>query len=115
MEPAAKQFTSDALNTLGAIYYRHGKFALALSTLKQALGKRGSEAAPFDWIFLAMTHQALGQQAEAESFRQKFDSWWEQQQELLRNNQRADPQLTWEVRCELPLLAEELHQHVPIQ
>ena len=55
----------NSLNTLGAALYRAGRFQKAISRLEEGIRKQGGESVPQDWVFLAMAHHQLGNNAEA--------------------------------------------------
>ena len=59
-----KPASADATNTLGIAYYRSGDFEAAIHWLDQAIKLRGAATA-YDWLFLAMAHERLGQRNEA--------------------------------------------------
>jgi Flp pilus assembly protein TadD len=54
------------LNTLGAVLYRAGKFAVAIDRLEQGMTGDPTASLAQDHVFLAMAHQRLGHRAEAE-------------------------------------------------
>ena len=56
------------LNTLGAAYYRAGRFNDALRTLAEVKRDHGDEGSLENWLFLAMTHYRLGHAAAATAF-----------------------------------------------
>jgi hypothetical protein len=86
------------LNTFGSLLYRAAQFEAAITRLKEGLAMSGQGGEPRDWIFLAMTHQALGHADEARDW-------------LTRSVQRIDSpasaSLPWEERLELQLLRRE--------
>jgi WD40 repeat protein/tetratricopeptide (TPR) repeat protein len=57
------------LNTLGAVLYRAGRYQEAVQRLTEGMAADKSEGLVQDWLFLAMAHHRLGQQAEARR-------WW---------------------------------------
>jgi WD40 repeat protein/serine/threonine protein kinase/tetratricopeptide (TPR) repeat protein len=89
----------DVLNTLGALLYRAGRYEEALARLKEALAASGGFGTAQDWLFLAMTDQALGRPAQARTWLAKVSArppmeetehWWENLEiELLRREAEA--------------------------
>jgi tetratricopeptide (TPR) repeat protein len=61
-------------NTLGAAYYRAGDWNAAVEALNKsvALGRGGTG---FEWLFLAMAHQRLGEAEQARSWYEKALTW----------------------------------------
>ena len=63
-EFAVKGFSADqkpaALNTLGAVLYRAGRYSDAIRRLEEGIRLRNGESDPHDWVFLAMAHHRLG-------------------------------------------------------
>jgi tetratricopeptide (TPR) repeat protein len=59
-----KPASADAANTLGISYYRAGDFKAAILWLDKAIELRGAGTA-YDWFFLAMAHERVGQHNEA--------------------------------------------------
>jgi tetratricopeptide (TPR) repeat protein len=62
---AAVPESADYRSTLGALSYRAGRFPAALKCLQEAVQRDKEQGACEAWLFLAMTHRALGQDAEA--------------------------------------------------
>jgi len=60
------------LNTLGAVYYRAGRFEEAESVLHRSLAAHGSGGAAEDWVFLAMTCHRLGRLEEAKAWLERL-------------------------------------------
>ena len=60
--PVAKHH---ALNTLGALLYRAGRYREAVGRLEEGLRAAKGQAVAQDWLFLAMAHHRLGEEAEA--------------------------------------------------
>src|SRR5262249_51325641 len=56
----------NALNTLGALLYRAGRFREAIKRLREAVEAGNGQEVVEDWIFLALAHHRLGERAEAE-------------------------------------------------
>jgi WD40 repeat protein/tetratricopeptide (TPR) repeat protein len=55
-----------ALNTLGALLYRAGRWREAVERLREAI--QGGQGGAADWVFLAMAHHRLGEATEARQF-----------------------------------------------
>ena len=64
-----------ALNTLGILLYRAGRYEEAVRTLQEAvrLGSEGGSA--FDFFFLGMAHQRLGHVQEARQWLERAVRW----------------------------------------
>jgi tetratricopeptide (TPR) repeat protein len=62
------------LNTLGAVYYRAGRFEEAESVLNRSLAAHGSGGAPEDWIFLALTCHQRGRHEEARAWLERLNA-----------------------------------------
>jgi tetratricopeptide (TPR) repeat protein len=78
-------------NTLGVACYRAGDEKAALAALQKSVElTSGGYAA--DWLVLAMTHQKLGNRAEARKWYDQAAGWLE------KNAQRLGPQDAEEVR-----------------
>jgi tetratricopeptide (TPR) repeat protein len=60
--PAGKHH---ALNTLGALLYRAGRYREAVGRLEEGLQAARGQGVAQDWVFLAMAHHRLGEEAEA--------------------------------------------------
>jgi WD40 repeat protein/tetratricopeptide (TPR) repeat protein len=97
LAPLVRRFLEDRTNPsldrfwLGALLYRAGQFTEALNWLKEENG-------PAHWLFLAMTHQRLGQGKQARHWLEQAVQHIEQQQEDL---------LLWQYRLELSLWRRE--------
>ncbi len=106
------------LNTLGAAYYRAGRFAEAVDQLNESTATykqaariaetRGYTTAeemplqdgrPVDWVFLAMAHHRLAHAAEAQAFLEKTRT-------AVQSASVQDPRRTWH-RIELEILLDE--------
>jgi tetratricopeptide (TPR) repeat protein len=55
------------LNTQGALFFRAGRYALAVRRLDKAIAAHGG-GVPEDWLFLALAHHRLGHAAEAKKY-----------------------------------------------
>ncbi len=78
-ERALAAFISDAgksvaLSTLGGALYRAGRPSEAIARLEEGSRLRGGQAPPQDWTFLAMAHQALGDNPRARTWLARFDA-----------------------------------------
>jgi uncharacterized protein HemY len=77
---------------LGVARYRKGDWTKARSSLEQSLRRSGCGA--YDWIFLAMACQRLGDVEGARVWRDKSVSWLDMQkyksEDLLRYRAEAD-------------------------
>jgi tetratricopeptide (TPR) repeat protein len=91
---AAKGFPG-ALRVHAAALYRAGEFAKALSQFEAAASRFRRRA--WDWLFLAMTHQRLGDPNRARYF---YDL-------ALGNMRGASPYFDWKERVEVQALHQE--------
>ncbi len=91
-----------ALRALGAVLYRAGQHEAAAERLTEAAPLRAKDQPPYDWLFLALAHQRLGQIEQARQRLAQADKWIQQIKEekdkpngslRLRWNQRV----TWEI------------------
>jgi tetratricopeptide (TPR) repeat protein len=64
-------------NTLGVALYRDAQYSEAITTLKESLRRGGEPTAGFDLIFLALCHQALGNQELARQNLKEATAWFE--------------------------------------
>jgi WD40 repeat protein len=99
-EKALKDWQGDPTfrNTLGVALYRAGRYSEAIAELDQAVAL-GHGGGVFDWIFLAMAHQRLGHQEEAQK-------WLAKTRDLLNPKSGTSP-LRWDERAELQLIRKE--------
>jgi tetratricopeptide (TPR) repeat protein len=66
-------------NTLGVARYRAGEWQAAVDALQKSMELRGGGDA-FDWLFLAMAHQQLGNKDEAGKWYDKAVEWRDKNQ-----------------------------------
>ena len=83
MAPAAGAYW----NTLGVAHYRAGDWAAAVDALEESMRLR-SGGDPYDWLFLAMARQRLGDAAEARRWLDRSLAWIEAK---APRNRGADP------------------------
>jgi len=80
-------------NTLGIAYYRRGDWAKARSSLERSMNQSNG-GSPYDWFFLAMACQRLGDVEGARVWRDKSFCWLERQEakpeDMLRYRAEAD-------------------------
>jgi Flp pilus assembly protein TadD len=91
-EKAAQKSPNDpnVLNTLGALLYRAGRYEEAVERLKEAITKSPmKKGSAWDWLFLAMAQQKLGQPEEARNclakageFMKAMGTSWDRRLEL---------------------------------
>ncbi len=62
-------------NTLGAAYFRAGKYEAAIQQLERNLTSSPDHVFPWDLFFLSMSHAAIGEPAAAESYLRTGDRW----------------------------------------
>jgi WD40 repeat protein len=65
---AAEPGTAGYRRLLAALYYRAGRFAAALQCFEEAARVDKGQGTPEDWLMLAMTHRALGQDGQARAW-----------------------------------------------
>ncbi len=63
------------LNTLGIVYYRLGEWAKSVEILQRAVEAEGSGGKAFDFYFLAMSYQRLGDSLNAQRYFAKANDW----------------------------------------
>ena len=64
-------------NTLGAVYYRAGDDANAITALERSVTLTGGGTG-FDFVFLTLAHARLGQYEQANHWKAQTDLWMEQ-------------------------------------
>ncbi len=64
----SKERRAAALNTLGVLYYRAGRYREAITHLHESLQKDEGHDLAYDWLFLAMSHHCLGEPAQAREY-----------------------------------------------
>ena len=64
--------------TLGALLYRTGRLEEALAKLTEAVETRGADGYARHWLWLSMTHNALGNSEEARRFYDRGVAWLDQ-------------------------------------
>jgi tetratricopeptide (TPR) repeat protein len=79
-------------NTLGAARYRSSDSKGAVEALGKSIDLAGG-GTPFDWFFLAMAHQELGQRAEARKWYDRAVAWTEANKERLAKDKLTGEEL----------------------
>ena len=69
-------------NTLGAAYYRLGRWRDALEALQKAAQLQSEGGTVYDWLFLAMTYHHLGQAEKAREQQARALAWLKDQPDL---------------------------------
>ena len=87
---------------LGAAYYRAGEYKLAVEALERSMkARKGGNS--FDWFFLAMAHQRLGNSAIAREWNDKAVTWMDKNKpgdaELIRFRTEASDLLGTAVKA----------------
>jgi tetratricopeptide (TPR) repeat protein len=93
-------------NDYAGVLYRAGRYQEAAAEINEAVRLRGGEGAVWDWIWLAMIHDHLGEADKARQWLDKACSWIDQ----------SLASQSWTARIELQLLrreAEELISQTP--
>jgi Tfp pilus assembly protein PilF len=96
----------DCLNTLGAAFYRAGKFEEAVKRLNAAIQARGKGRKYEDWLFLAMAHHRLGHADEAQQWLAKAVREIDTALAEKPGSARAQA-LSWQQRQEMQFLRHE--------
>ena len=72
-------------NTLGVAHYRAGDWKAAITALEKSMElRKGGDS--FDWFFLAMSHEQLGD-------KEKARQWYDRATQWMDKNQGADEEL----------------------
>jgi len=85
----------NVLATLGGTLYRAGRNAEAIARLQEGIQLRNGQSKPQDWAFLAMAHQAQGDNYQARTWLSRFpasettDFWDKIEIDLLRGEAEA--------------------------
>jgi tetratricopeptide (TPR) repeat protein len=78
------------VHTRACLLYRVGRYDEALKQLNELLAQPGYPVNAYDWLFLAMSHQRLGQPDEARKYLDQSIAWM-----------AANKQMDWSRRVEL--------------
>jgi WD40 repeat protein/serine/threonine protein kinase/tetratricopeptide (TPR) repeat protein len=87
-----------ALNTLGAVLYRAGRYREAIARLREGMQASKGQGGIHDWVFLAMAHHRQGETAEARKYLdkatqfrlpEKASPWGKLEVEMLRREAAA--------------------------
>jgi hypothetical protein len=92
----------DLLTTAGALAYRRDDFKRVVALLTETRKQYGSDGTAWDWLFLAMAHQRLGQAEEAGYWLRRAAEWMD----------RAGAELAWNRWLELQALRREAERLV---
>ena len=95
------------LNTLGAALYRSGQYTAAIGRLNEACKALREGGTAFDWLFLAMAHQRLGQTEQARQWLDKAIQSIDQLEQAKTESLASAVPLQWVYRLELPILRRE--------
>jgi tetratricopeptide (TPR) repeat protein len=101
------------LNTLGAALLYAGEYESAIARLNESLRlHREDRQRVFDWLFLAVAHQVLGNLPETLDYNKRAMTW-------LNEHVPADPlqpvrgvELSWKVRLEMQLRREATEESI---
>jgi len=74
------------LNTLGVVYYRLGRLTNAITTLETGIKADTAGGSAYDFFFLAMSHQQLGDLAKAREYFVRGTNWVAAQTNLPPND-----------------------------
>jgi eukaryotic-like serine/threonine-protein kinase len=92
---AASKLRGEVLTTLGGALYRAGRSSDAIARLQEGIQLRGGQSGPQDWAFLAMAHQAQGDNSQARTWLSRFHTrettqfWDKIEIDLLRGEAEA--------------------------
>src|SRR5436190_21041446 len=79
-------------NMLGVAQYRAGKWQPAIDALNKSMElRKGGDA--FDWLFLAMAHQKLGDKGQARKWYERATQWLENNEKALAKDQSRAAEL----------------------
>jgi tetratricopeptide (TPR) repeat protein len=86
------------VHTRACLLYRAGRYDDALKQLNELIAQPGYPVNAYDWLFLAMTHQRLGQKEQAVTYLNQSVAWmttytprdWQQRVELERFRAEAE-------------------------
>ena len=95
-----------ALRTLGAVLCRAGQHEAAAERLGEAEPLRAKDQPPYDWLFLALAQQRLGQIERARQQLAQADKWIQQVKEE-KAKPNGSPQLRWNQRVTWEILHAE--------
>ena len=93
---------NNVFNTYGAILFRAGRYQEAIEILHQATKYHPDGGTPFDFVFLAMAHQALSQTNEAQAYLGRAQ----------RSAVAGGFETRWKWRTEFALLQKEAEQSI---
>jgi WD40 repeat protein/serine/threonine protein kinase/Tfp pilus assembly protein PilF len=97
-------------NTLGALLLRAGQIEAAEAQLSLAMRKRRTGGSSWDWLFLALTHHAMGRHDDA---RRDLESASDLMSDLASGRTNgASPGSSWERELSLHILLEEVRARV---
>jgi serine/threonine protein kinase/WD40 repeat protein len=102
-DAAEVQPLTNRLNTVGAVLFRDGRHAEALEWFARSVAAHGAGGTPYDALFLAMTHHALGHADEARHWLERAT---DRPPVAMRKPDVAGPS-AWIPRLELDLLRRE--------
>jgi serine/threonine protein kinase/Flp pilus assembly protein TadD len=81
------------VNTLGVALYRAGRFAQSIECLQEAVQAHAKGGDAWDFLFLAMAHQQLGQTPEARPWYDKAVEWIEKNKQSVEKNKPNQAEL----------------------
>jgi hypothetical protein len=93
--------STDNLRALGAVLYRAGQHADAVTRLQDSFAMNPPDGSLNDWLFLAMAHHRLGHADEAKRWLAKVVTWCEVHRDSLVKRE------TWQRRLEIERLRRE--------
>ena len=70
------------MNTLGVAYYRLGQYDKAVQAFEEVGKLNAAGPTAWDYFFLAMCYQRLGEPDKARDFYVKATQWWSRQPQL---------------------------------
>ena len=109
VEAAVKQRPGNAelRKTLSAVLVRAGRSREAVTALEESVRRNGQGGNAFDWLFLAMAHNRLGQAKDAGEALAKARDWIAHGDERAFLDPYVNSPLPWFTRLELELLLRE--------
>jgi tetratricopeptide (TPR) repeat protein len=79
-----------ALNTLGVVYYRLGRYKQALAALERSFGESQGDLAAGNLLFLALSHARLGDAIQARNCYDRAVGWLREHRDELESQEQEE-------------------------